>query len=148
MPSFYDEKSKCRVGEMDLEQFYRESDEENGKFFRALLEAWNKAGGSLKWGAGGVGLRTPIGASGNGSKEVGVCFLAPKFAGKQDRIELSCSALKKQLGEAAVESLHSGLRAAAADHFKGTTMVSIVGPGKLGAKSQLGIINALMALTR
>ena len=93
MPSYYDDKKKCRVGEMDESQFYRESESVNAAYFKKLIVAWTKAGGLLKWGAGGVGLRGPI-----DSKETGVCFLAPQFAGKQDRIELACTALVKQIG--------------------------------------------------
>ena len=141
MPSYYDEKAKCRVGEMDEKQFYAESDKDNGTFFKSLVAAWTKAGGSLKWGAGGAGLR----AKADG-KEVGVCFLAPKFAGKQDRIELSCTALKKQLGDNAVDALHNSLRTAAGESFKGTTMVSLVNPGKLPDKAQKAIVKSLLAV--
>ena len=129
MPSHYDEKARCRVGEMDEEQFYTESDEDSGLFFKSLIGAWVKAGGSLKWGAGGVGLRASIREKGKEAKEVGICFLAPSFAGKQDRIELSCAALKKQIGEGAVNALHDGLRTAAGENVKGATMVSVVCPG-------------------
>ena len=86
MPSYYDEKAKCRVGEMDVEQFYAGCDDDNRPFFKLLIAAWTKSGGSLKWGAGGVGLRAAPCGNGNGVKEIGVCFLAPKFAGKQDRL--------------------------------------------------------------
>ena len=53
MPSRYDASKNCRVGTMDERQFYSEADKENGSYFRTLLGAWTKAGGSLKWGAGG-----------------------------------------------------------------------------------------------
>lgn len=84
MASPYDSAKKCRVGTMDERQFYSEAANANGAYFKSLIDAWQKKGGSLKWGAGGVGLRSPI-----GSKEVGICFLAPAYAGKKDRIELS-----------------------------------------------------------
>lgn len=93
MGSHYDPAKKCRVGTMDEKQFYAESDASNGAYFRDLLEAWIKAGGSLKWGAGGVGLRGAV-----GDREVGICFLAPAFGTKKDRIELTCALLRKQLG--------------------------------------------------
>ena len=38
MPSYYDEKAKCRVGVMDEEQFYAESSKDSGLFFKALIE--------------------------------------------------------------------------------------------------------------
>jgi len=140
MPSHYDEKAKCRVGEMDEQQFYAECDKDNGQFFKTPIADWTKAGWSLKWGAGGVGLRTSIGESGKNAKEVGVCFLAPKFAGKQDRIELSCTALTKQMGEVAVKTMQDGLRKAAGERVKGATMVSVVCPGQLPAKAQAALI--------
>lgn len=146
MPSYYDEKAKCRVGEMDEKQFYSECDEDSARFFKSLVTAWAKAGGTLKWGAGGVGLRSSIGGSGKPAKEVGLCFLAPKFAGKQDRIELSCAALAKQIGESAVKALQDGLRTAGGDHVKGATMVSIVCPGQMSTKSQKAIIASLLSV--
>lgn len=145
MPSVYDEKAKCRVAEMDRTQFDSECEPENRKFFASFIEAWTKAGGQLKWGAGGVGLRALAGAAGSSAKEVGICFLAPKYAVKQDRIELSCTPLKKQLGDVAVKALHEGLRSAAGDHFKGTTMVSVICPGQLLANSQKDLIATLLA---
>ena len=60
MASHYDEAKKCRVGTMDEPQFQAESDAENGRYFRDLIAAWQKAGGGLKWGAGGVSLRAPF----------------------------------------------------------------------------------------
>ena len=57
MTSRYDSKKKCRVGTMDQKQFYAESDGKSGAYFRDLLKAWETAGGTLRWGAGGVGLR-------------------------------------------------------------------------------------------
>lgn len=143
MPSVYDERAKCRVGEMDEAQFFAESDPDNGAFFAVLMKAWTEAGGRIRWGAGGAGLRAT--GSGPGGKEVGVCFLAPKYAGKQDRVELSCTPLKKQIGEDAVDALHAGLRSAAGTSVKGTTMVSVVCPGRLPAKAQRAVIDSLLA---
>jgi hypothetical protein len=146
MPSHYDEKAKCRVGEMDKEQFFAECDADSVAFFKALLAAWAKAGGTLKWGAGGVGLRIALGQEGKAAKECGVCFLAPKFAGKQDRIELGCTTLVKQIGQDRVNALQAGLRAAAGEQVKGTTMMSVVRPGQLPAKGQKAVIDALRAV--
>lgn len=146
MPSYYDEKAKCRVGEMDEGQFYAECDKDNGLFFKTLISTWNKASGSLKWGAGGVGLRAAL--PGAGGKEVGLCFLAPKFAGKQDRVELACATLTKQIGEAAVKKLHTGLRKAAEGSFKGTSMVSLINPGQLSAQAQKAIMEVLLAVVK
>lgn len=94
MPSHYDDKKKCRVGTMDEDQFYHECDTDNADYFKSLIAAWTQAGGSLKWGAGGAGLRRTI-----DGKETGACFLAPQFAGKKDRIELGCTTLATQIGE-------------------------------------------------
>lgn len=146
MPSYYDEKARCRVGEMDEKQFNGECNADSGAFFKSLIAAWIAAGGSLKWGAGGVGLRMSTG--GKGSKDVGVCFLAPQFAGKQDRIELSCTSLKKQVGEHAIEALQNGLQAAAGAHLKGATMISVVCPGQLSGKSQKAIIASLLSVSK
>ena len=148
MPSYYDEKAKCRVGEMDEDQFFAECDQGSGPFFKSLMAAWTKAGGNLKWGAGGVGLRTLIGGKGKDAKVVGVCFLAPQFAGKHDRIELACTRLAKQIGESAMKSLQAGLREAAGENVKGTTMVSVVHPGQLPAKSQKALIAALLTVAK
>ena len=131
MASHYDAKKKCRVGTMDEKQFYSECDKANAAYFRQLLQAWAKAGGSLKWGAGGVGLR----GSARG-KEVGFCFVAPVYAAKKDRIELGCSALTKQIGEKRCAALQKSLRDAAGDHVLGKSMISIVRPGELSAAEQ------------
>lgn len=85
MTSHYDAKKNCRVGTMDDKQFYAESGQKHGAYFRDLLEAWEKAGGMLRWGAGGVGLRAVV-----DGQEIGICFLAPAFRAKKDRIELTC----------------------------------------------------------
>lgn len=148
MPSYYDEKAKCRVGEMNAEQFYAECDRENRSFFESLIAAWTKAGGSLKWGAGGVGLRLSLGGKSKDSKEVGVCFLAPSFARKQDRIEVACTTLAKQIGASAMKKLQDGLRQAAGEHVKGTTMVSVVCPGQLSIKSQKALIGSSLIDTK
>src|SRR5262245_43168781 len=108
MPSHYDPKKKCRVGIMDEQQFFGECDKRNAGYFRSLITAWTKGGGELKRGAGGVGLRGKI-----AGKQVGVCFLAPAFAGKRDRIELECTTLAKQLGDARCKALLTTLRQAA-----------------------------------
>ena len=105
MPSHYDAEKNCRVGTMDEQQFYKEADQENGAYFRTLLGAWKNAGGTFKWGAGGVGLRGDV-----QGKEVGFCFAAPAFRGKKDRIELACAQLKKQLGEARCDHMVESLR--------------------------------------
>lgn len=131
MPSQYDPAKKCRVGTMDEDQFYAECDKANGAYFRRLLGAWMQSGGALKWGAGGVGLRATI-----GGKEAGVCFLAPAFGGKKDRIELACTTLAKQIGDARCEKLKKALRGAAGDSVAGTTMLSIIQPGLLSTKGQ------------
>jgi hypothetical protein len=141
MPSYYDEKNKCRVGTMDEAQFYKECGVESGTYFRSLIEAWTKAGGLLKWGAGGVGLRGLI-----DGKEVGVCFLAPQFAAKQDRIELACTTLTKQLGRARSKALEDALRSAASNQMLGKTMVSIVQPGTLPTLKQKALTKAFLAL--
>ena len=131
MPSQYDPVKKCRVGTMDEGQFYAECDKSNGAYFRRLQKAWTQAGGALKWGAGGVGLRATI-----GGKEAGVCFLAPAFGGKKDRIELACTMLAKQIGDARCEKLKKALRGTAGDSVAGTTMLSIIQPGLLSTKGQ------------
>lgn len=138
MPSYYDEKKKCRVGTMDEKQFYSESGAENEKFFRTLIAAWQERGGTLKWGAGGVGLRAPA-----AGKEIGICFLAPQYAGKKDRIELSLTALAKQVGDGRALKLKLALQKAAGDSFKGSSMVSIVEPGKLPAGAQAALVTTL-----
>ena len=131
MASHYDEKKKCRVGAMDEAQFYGEADKRNGAFFKGVLKNWSKAGGTVKWGAGGAGLRgTAVG------KEVGICFLATAYAGKKDRIELSCTPLAKKLGARRCATLQDDLRAAAGDHVLGKSMISIVQPGNLPPAKQ------------
>ena len=131
MPSHYDASKNCRVGTMDERQFYKEADKENGAYFRALLDAWQKCGGTFKWGAGGVGLRGDV-----KGKDVGFCFVAPAFRGKADRIELGCAQLKKQLGEVRCNRLVESLRRIAGDHVKGQSMISITSPGALSAPKQ------------
>lgn len=126
MPSRYDAIKNCRVGTMDEKQFYNEADAESGDYFRGLIAAWKKAGGTLKWGAGGVGLRGEV-----KGKEIGFCFLAPTFRGKADRIELGCAQLKKQLGSSRCDHLVESMRNAAGDHVKGQSMISITIPGEL-----------------
>ena len=128
MPSHYDATKNCRVGTMDERQFFKEADQENGAYFRTLLGAWKKSGGTLKWGAGGVGLRGEV-----KDKAVGFCFVAPAFRGKADRIELGCAPLKKQLGESQCNRLVETLRKVAGDRVKGQSMISITNPGTLPA---------------
>lgn len=141
MPSQFDPKKKCRVGTMDEPQFYSEADEESGAYFRGLMRAWSKAGGTLRWGAGGVSLRGEV-----DGKEVSVCFLAPQFAGKKDRIELACTTLKKQIGPARSSELEGALRSAAGEQVLGTTMISIVLPGTLPPAKQKALTKALLDL--
>lgn len=141
MPSYYDPKKTCRVGTMDESQFYSESGKETSAYFRGLLAAWSKAGGVLKWGAGGVSLRGDI-----DGKEVSICFLAPQFAGKQDRIELACTTLTKQIGPARASELDHALRSAAGEQVLGKTMISIVQPGTLPSAKQKALTQALLAL--
>ena len=141
MPSYYDPKKTCRVGIMDESQFYEECNEETGAYFRILIAAWSKAGGMFKWGAGGVSLRGEV----NG-KEVSVCFLAPQFAAKQDRIELACTTLTKQIGPARTAALQNALRAAAGELVLGKTMISIVQPGTLPVAKQKALSAAFLDL--
>jgi hypothetical protein len=131
MPSYYDENKKCRTGTMDEAQFHEECTTKSSAFFRKLLAEWGKAGGTLKWGAGGVGLRGTI-----EGKETGICFLTPQFAGKKDRIELGCAALTKQLGQDRVRQLEKALRAAAGEKVLGKSMISIIEPGELALSQQ------------
>ncbi len=63
---------------MDEGQFYDESDQKNGKYFKSLMAKWKKSGGGFKWGAGGMGLRGAV-----DEKEIGICFLTPTYAGKK-----------------------------------------------------------------
>jgi hypothetical protein len=141
MPSYYDEKKKCRAGTMDESQFDSESDKKNGAYFHDLMAAWSKAGGVYKWGAGGASLRGKV-----DGKEISVCFLAPQFAGKQDRIELACTTLIKQIGPARARKLESALRAAAGEQVLGKTMISIVEPGTLSTAKQKSLTIAFVDL--
>ena len=141
MASHYDSTKKCRVGTMDEGQFYSEAGDSTGSYFKVLIVAWGKKGGKFKWGAGGVGLRSQ--ASG---KEVGICFLAPAFGSKKDRIELSLNALAKQIGASKCDSLKVALKNAAGDRLKGASMVSIVEPASLPKVGQKGVISALSKL--
>ena len=131
MPSHYDANKNCRVGTMDESQFYKEADKENGAYFRTLLAAWKKSGGTLKWGAGGVGLRGEV-----KGKDVGFCFVAPAFRGKVDRIELGCAQLETQLGEPQCNRFVESLRRVAGDQVKGQSMISITNPGTLPPAKQ------------
>ena len=141
MTSRYDVKKTCRVGIMDEEQFYEESDRNNGTYFRAFLQAWAKAGGTLRWGAGGVGLRAVV-----DGREIGCCFLAPAFKAKKDRIELTCASLRKQLGAERCDELVAALRKAAGDHVAGTSMISIIQPGDLSTAGKKALTRAFTAL--
>ena len=138
MASHYDKAKNCRVGIMDEDQFYAEAGKASGTYFKTLIGTWTKKGGALKWGAGGVGLRTPI-----KGKEVGICFLAPAYAGKKDRIELSLTVLGKQIGATRCEALKAALQKAAGDQMKGASMVSILDPGGLSASAQKSLTSAL-----
>ena len=142
MASRYDAKKKCRVGTMDEAQFYAESDPNNGSYFRDLLRAWEKRAGTLRWGAGGVGLRAVV-----DEREISICFLAPAFGAKKDRIELTCASLRKQLGAARCDELVAALRKAAGDRVAGTSMISIIQPGELSAAGKKALTRAFTALT-
>ncbi len=142
MTSRYDAKKKCRVGTMDEKQFYAESYRKSGAYFRDLLRAWEKAGGMLRWGAGGVGLRAVV-----DGREIGICFLAPPFGAKKDRIELTCASLRKQLGAARCDELVAALRKVAGDRVAGTSMISIIQPGDLSTTGKTALTRALIALT-
>jgi hypothetical protein len=126
---------------MDEDQFYAECGAENSSWFRSLVQHWTEAGGTLKWGAGGAGLRGTI-----DGKEVAVCFLAPQFAGKQDRIELACTTLAKQLGPKRTKKLQDAIRSAAGDLVLGTTMISVVQPGTLPGHKQEALAQAFLDL--
>lgn len=141
MASSYDPTKKCRVGTMDQAQFNAETVEANATYFWSLIDAWEAKGGELRWGAGGVGLRAAI-----GGKKVGVCFLAPAYAGKQDRIELSLTILAKQVGQARCDRLKTDLCMAAGSSLTGTSMISIVAPGALSASSRRLLTSALVGL--
>lgn len=144
MPSHYDPKKNCRVGTMDEDQFFAECSDDNGAWFGALMKQWTKAGGTLKWGAGGVGLRRVL----EGAGEMGVCFLAPAFRGKKDRVELSCSPLVKKLGSERCDRFTGDLRATAGDHVLGKSMISIVTPGTLPATRQKKLARILCEFAR
>ena len=123
---------------MDEDQFYSETGTASGTYFKTLIAAWGKKGGKFKWGAGGVGLRGSV-----GGKEIGICFLAPTYGSKKDRIEFSLNSLAKQIGESRCEILKVALKKAAGDHFKGASMVSIVEPGDLSQTGQKSLNAAL-----
>ncbi len=143
MTSRYDPKQNCRVGTMDESQFYAEASTENSDWFRSLIEAWQKAGGTLKWGAGGVGLRATV-----RGKETGICFLAPAFKGKKDRMELACTALAKQLGAKRCQALQNSLREVAGDQVLGKSMLSVVQPGTLPMAKQKKLTKVLRDIAR
>jgi hypothetical protein len=126
---------------MDEDQFYSESGRADGTYFKALIGVWLKKGGKLKWGAGGVGLRGLV-----GDKEVGICFLAPAYGAKKDRIELSLTTLAKQIGAARCEELKAALLKAAGDQLKGASMVSILEPGALSVADQKSLTAVLCKL--
>jgi hypothetical protein len=141
MVSYYDTEKKCRVGTMDEAQFRAETSASSAAFFSNLVEAWTRAGGLLKWGAGGVSLRGSI-----AGREIAVCFLAPQFAGKKDRIELACATLAKQIGSARLGQLEAALRAVAGEHVLGKSMISIVEPGLLSSPNQAALVKAFVDL--
>jgi hypothetical protein len=141
VPSYYDPEKKCRAGVMDEAQFHAECGPESGPFFRGLLGRWAAEGGAFRWGAGGVGLRGVV-----AGKEVAVCFFAPRYGGKQDRIEFSCSALVKLLGQGRNDELMAAVRSAAGGSALGKTMVSVVRPGSLTEERQAALAEALLAL--
>lgn len=141
MPSYYDEKAKCRVGTMDEDQFFSECASSNAAYFRDFITIWINKGGTLKWGAGGVSLRGEV-----DGKNISICFLAPQFAGKKDRIELACTTLSKQMGKRRMESLEKSMRLAADEHVLGKTMISIVEPGTLPAAKLKALRQAFVTL--
>jgi hypothetical protein len=141
MASHYDQAKKCRVGTMVESQFYAESSKSSGAYFKSLIATWTKEGGTSQWGAGGLGLRAAV-----GGRPVGICFLAPAFAGKKDRIEMSLTTLGKQIGAARCAALKASLEKAAGNHLKGASMVSIVEPGELPGSGQKGLKEALTGL--
>ena len=126
---------------MGASQFYSDCHAGSTEYFRSLIEAWLKAGGAFKWGAGGVSLRGAV-----ADKEVSVCFLAPQFAGKQDRIELACTTLTKQIGPARSDGLENSPRYAAGEQVFGRTMMSIVQPGTLPNAKQKALTKAFLDL--
>ena len=97
---------------------------------------------TLRWGAGGVGLRAVV-----HGREIGICFLAPAYGAKKDRIELTCASLPKQLGAARCDELVAALRKAAGDRVAGTSMISIIQPGDLSAAGKKALTRAFAALT-
>ena len=80
-----------------------------------------------------MGLRVVV-----DEREIGICFLAPAFGAKKDRIELTCASLRKQLGAARCDELVAALRKAAGDRVAGTSMISIIQPGDLSAAGKKG----------
>jgi hypothetical protein len=126
---------------MDEDQFYAECRADNAAWFRSLIKRWTEAGGALKWGAGGVGLRGTV-----EGKDTAVCFLAPQFAGKQDRIELACTTLNKQIGPKRGKDLEDTIRSAAGDLALGKTMISVVQPGTLPPNNQKALAQAFLDL--
>ena len=141
MASHYESAKKCRVGTMDEDQFYSEASKASGTYFRALIVAWKKKGGGLKWGAGGVGLRGSV-----SGKDVGMCFLAPAYGSKKDRIEFSLTALAKQIGASRCEALKTEMKRVAGDRLKGASMVSILEPGELSSAGRKALTSALSKL--
>lgn len=75
-----------------------------------------------------------------------ICFLAPQFASKQDRIELACTTLSKQIGGARAAALQNALRVAAGELVPGETMISIVQPGTLSVANQKALSRAFLDL--
>lgn len=141
MASYYDPEKKCRTGTMDEAQFRAESGEMSATFFAALMASWTRAGGELKWGAGGVSLRGKV-----DGRDLAVCFLAPQFAGKKDRIELACATLAKNMEPRRLEQLQLALRSAAGKQVLGTSMISVVDPGLLQQEGQDALAKAFLDL--
>jgi hypothetical protein len=141
MASHYDPAKNCRVGTMDEQQFYGETTKTNGAYFGSLINAWTKKGGGLRWGAGGVGLRLPV-----EGRHTGICFLAPAYAGKKDRIELSLTTLARQIGAGRSQALEAALQRAAGDRLKGSSMISIADPGELTVSGRKALTGAFERL--
>ena len=76
----------------------------------------------------------------------GVCFVAPRFASKQDRIELACATLAKQIGADRCKKLLDSLRDVAGDRAAGNSMVSIIQPGLLPAVKQKALTRVFLEL--